>query len=141
MSPSPSSWLLDVDGAVGAREPSERALDRAQERAVGLRGRRHRVVVAKYSFPAQFRVGVGGRSADARRMTDATKVRVEGPSDEGAGGLGRPRATAVLGQSRSAQVQSHDALTLRMFSEIRAGRSSTDGGSSPKRGGHFGELG
>jgi hypothetical protein len=96
MSPSPSSWLLDVDGAVGAREPSERALDRAQERAVGLRGRRHRVVVAKYSFPAQFRVACGGRKR---------RCRPNDRRDEGAGrGPARraqasrvARATAVVG--------------------------------------------
>jgi hypothetical protein len=73
-------------------------------------------VAAKYAFPAQFRVGCGGTSADAGRMTDATKVRVERPSDEGAGGVGWPGDTAVLGQSRSAQVRDNGGFTDRVYS-------------------------
>jgi hypothetical protein len=49
-------------------------------------------------------------------MTDATKVRVERPSDEGAGGVGWPGATAVLGQSRSAQVRDNGGFTDRVYS-------------------------
>ena len=81
-------------------------------------------MAAKYAFPAQFRVGCGGRSTDAGRMTDATKVRVEGPSDEGAGSVGWPGATAVLGQSRSAQVRDNGGFTHRVFG---------NGGGNPSR--------
>src|ERR1019366_5311452 len=83
-------------------------------------------VVAKYSFPAQFRVGCGGRKSRCRSHDDATKVRVEVQR----GGRSRPRgarATGVFGQSWSAQVLTGSVFTHRLFRDLTRGQSGALG--------------
>src|ERR1017187_2075454 len=57
-------------------------------------------VVAKYSFPAQFRVGCGGSKRRCRPHERRDEGAGRGPARKGAGGLGWPGAMAG-GQSWS----------------------------------------
>jgi NAD(P)-dependent dehydrogenase (short-subunit alcohol dehydrogenase family) len=74
-------------------------------------------VVAKYSFPAQFRVGCGGR----KRRCGSHDRRDEGagrrsPATRAQAASGGPGPSPSLGQSRRAQVRADGGFTHRMFS-------------------------
>src|ERR1019366_1399267 len=83
-------------------------------------------VVAKYSFPAQFRVGCGGSKRRCRPHERRDEGAGRGPARKGAGGLGW-RGAMAGGQSRSAQVRTDSVFTHSLFRDLTRGQSGALG--------------